>query len=181
MAKAFKRASTVKRIDRTDFESLKSNGFLDLQQAEAGDKFEALFYRSQFGVQAMDPAKPVIDGGKGYYDIPDHIIDCQNQLKNLARHLGMLNYTIMHKFIAEGRPAADVAPVFGYPTTDRGLRSIRMHFRVVLNDAALHFGIKHVERSSRSNYYWRDGIAQIIPEEWGPVLDTCPANDKSKA
>lgn len=151
-----KRSSTVKRIDRTDFESLKAQGYLDKYQSEAGDRFEALHYSSQFNSQAMDLSREPVDGGKGYYEIPDHIIDAQNQIGRARRYLGELNFHVIRSFIAEGQTAASVLDSFGERISDRSERGMRQHLRLALTDLASFWKIKPVrEKTDRSSYFWR--------------------------
>lgn len=162
-----KRVSTVKRIDRTDFESLKANGFLDKYQSEAGDRFESLHYCSQFNAQAMDLAKEPVDGGKGYYEIPNHIIDAQNQIGKARRYLGELNFHVIRSFIAEGQTAASVLGSFGERISDRSERGMRQHLRLALTDLAMYWKIMPARRDDkRFSYFWRDGMSAVDKSHW---------------
>jgi hypothetical protein len=154
-----KRQSTVKRTsNEPEFERMKAQ--MDKYQSEAGDKFYELYHKSHYGVPAMDPSKEPVDGGKHSYEIPDHVIDCQNILGRASRELGMLNYAIVHKIIAEEIPSDQIAVELG-DNSKRGGDRVRFQFRNALTVLAVHWDIKRPEHR-RSSYFSRDSRPEMF-------------------
>jgi len=149
------RRNLTRRADRTEFDRLK-NGFLDTAQASAADRFETLYIRAQSCGGGIDPTRERVNGGKGYYEIPDSVIECQQQLAQAARLVGILSYAIVHKFVCEGMTAAQIARQFG-EKGERAERYYRKRFRDTLDELAeAWFGAK--ERRRRA-YYLRGDVA----------------------
>ena len=129
-------SETVQRADRREFDKMK-NGYLDILQSEAADKFEAYFIGTQMNTQAFDPSREPVDGGKAQHEIPDYVIECHNKLGQASRVLGMISYDLVHKFVCEGMTAAQIAVKFNEdPKSDRILRYYRKRFRDALTELA---------------------------------------------
>lgn len=150
--------STVRRVDRTEYESLIRSMTPD--QSQAAEIFLQLYHGGQRGVPAMDCSRIVVDGGKIGFEIPDNVIDCQNKLGRAASSetgIGKYQFDIIHMYVAEDYTSRQVAHAFNLEWNSRSGDRLRFAFRLALTQLALHFGITKRKDHSRSSYYWNDG------------------------
>lgn len=147
--------STVRRVDRTEYESLIRSMTPD--QSQAAEIFLQLYHGGQRGVPAMDASRIVVDGGKIGFEIPDNVIDCQNKLGRAAHGIGKYQFDIIHYYIAEDFTSEDVAKALNYEWNSRMGDRLRFSLKLALTQLALHWGITKRKDHSRSSYYWNDG------------------------
>ncbi len=158
------RPSAVARAERTEFEKLK-NGFLDTAQSEAADRFHDLVVCAQRVGFAADPARPRVDGGKGYYEVPDAVLDAHNRLAAARSHLGHVSTALVYKFTCEGLTAAQIAAQAG-ESGDRAERYYRRRFRDALGEL-VELWFPKVAGRSRHGSFVRTGVAKVDRGEWG--------------
>jgi hypothetical protein len=78
---------------------------IDQAQFDAGRKYEALCEQCELGsVQAIDPRKEAVDGGKGYEGITDRQIDAVRHLGEAARILGPKGESMVRFVLISRRP-----------------------------------------------------------------------------
>ena len=156
------RATVVQRVDRTEAETMK-NGYLDMLQSQAMDRFESLIVAAQFGAGAMDPSNEPVDGGKVWFEIPDHILEAHKRLGEASRHIGMVSYAIVYKFVIEGKKADQVAKDFS-EAGERACWHYRRRFRDTLTELAdLWYP---VPASRKKSYHIRQEVISVNPEYW---------------
>jgi|GEM_PF-6504524 len=119
--------STVERIDRTEAEKMK-NGHLNTAQSSASDKFYEYYIGAQMGGSGSEIMERVDTSG-AKFSIPDRVIHCQKKLAEASKALGMLSYTIVHKFVCEEQSAAQIAIAFGERPSTRVESYYRKRYR----------------------------------------------------
>ena len=149
------RASTVKRIDRTEYESLIPSMTPD--QSEAAARFSELYYGSQGSGGGYDYSRVIVDGGNHGFEISDHVIDCHTKLVKAAEGIGKFQFNIIHMYIARGFTAEQVAKEIYVPWNTRAARGVNFTFKVALTQLALFWGITARKDHSHSSYFWNDG------------------------
>lgn len=82
-----------------------SRGEIDQAQFDAGRKFERYAEDAEIGnVQAIDPRKEAVDGGRGYEGITDQQIDAVRQLSEAGRVLGAKGEGLVRFILVSRRP-----------------------------------------------------------------------------
>lgn len=155
------RASIVRRIETTEIERMRRD-VLDTTQSSVAEQFEALVLRSQMVGKGADWLSERVDGGRIYHEVPNHVIDCHRKLASAAKAIGMFNYAIIHKFVAEGMSARQVADHFGR-SGDRAERYYRKRLQDALDELA-DFWFPRVACRRRASFI-RDAVAVFDPAE----------------
>ena len=131
------RATIVKRVDYTEAEKMK-NGYLDMLQSQAADKFYELYIHSQISGQGIDYARDKVDGGPVWSEIPDRVLASGSKLANASKVIGRGNYNIIHWFTCDGSTSAQVAARKG-ESGDRAEKYYRPRYRDALTELADHW------------------------------------------
>lgn len=126
--------STVIRVERTEAEKLK-NGHLNTLQSEAADRFYLYYYGAQMATNNSE-LREVVDCSFNGVSIPDRVIECQGKLAEASRRLGMVSYTVVHKFVAEGQTAKAISLQLDGSGSDRVQWYYRKLFRDSLTELA---------------------------------------------
>lgn len=83
---------------------------IDQAQYDAGRKYERYAEQADIGnVQAVDPGKESVDGGKGYEGLTDAQIDAVRQLSEAARVLGAKGEQIVRAILIDRRRFSHLA------------------------------------------------------------------------
>jgi hypothetical protein len=78
---------------------------IDQAQYDAGRLYEKFAEQAEIGnVQAIDPGKEAVDGGRGYEGITDAQIDAVRRLSEAARVLGMRGEGLVRFVLISRRP-----------------------------------------------------------------------------
>lgn len=81
-----------------------ARGEIDQAQFQAGQKYEKFVEEAEIGnVQAMDPSKTAVDGGKGYDGITERQINAVRALSEARRVLGATGDTLVRDVLINRR------------------------------------------------------------------------------
>lgn len=114
---------------------MKSRGEIDQAQYDAGRKYERYAEQAEIGnVQAIDPGKEAVDGGRGYEGITDSQIDAVRHLAEAARVLGAKGELIVRTVLIDRKRFSHL----GMP--ERATTSVRIRFFTYLEILAEFWG-----------------------------------------
>jgi hypothetical protein len=112
-----------------------SRGEIDQAQFDAGRKYERYAEQAEIGnVQAIDPRKEAVDGGRGYEGITDAQIDAVRALSEAARVLGAKGELVVRTVLIERKRFSHL----GMP--ERATASVRVRFFTYLEILAEFWG-----------------------------------------
>jgi hypothetical protein len=96
---------TVLRSLRDDIlQEMLSRGEIDQAQFDAGRKYERYAEQAEIGnVQAVDPRKEAVDGGRGYEGLTDRQINAVRCLSEAARVLGAKGEAVVRTILIDRR------------------------------------------------------------------------------
>jgi hypothetical protein len=117
-----------------EYEKLK-NGFLDMLQSQAADRFYELWIGSQMTGQGFDPSKEKVDGGPINFGVPDKIFEAGSTLAKASCIIGRKNYKVVELFTCMGYTAKQVAHEFE-ESGDRAEKRWRHYYRGALTELA---------------------------------------------
>lgn len=108
---------------------------IDQAQYDAGRKYEQYAEQAEIGnVQAIDPSKEAVDGGRGYEGITDAQIDAVRQLSEAARVLGQSADSLVHAVLVRRMRFNRIAD------TRVRINALRVRFFAHLERLAEHWG-----------------------------------------
>lgn len=129
------RISVVRNIRDDILAEMHSRGEIDQAQFDAGRKYELYAEMAEIGnVQAIDPRKEAVDGGRGYEGITDRQIDAVRQLSEAARVLGAKGEMVVRTVLIDRKRFSHL----GMP--ERATTSVRIRFFTYLEILAEFWG-----------------------------------------
>lgn len=91
-------------------EYLAARGRLDGAQKAAAERYRGLYERAQLGsLQAMDPAKEKVDGGKISETLSDRVMRAAHDLAQTNRAVGRVSAAILISIVGEGVAIGEIA------------------------------------------------------------------------
>lgn len=91
-------------------EYLAARGRLDGAQKAAAERYRGIYERAQLGsLQAMDPAKEKVDGGKISETLNDSVMRAAYELAQINRAIGRVSAAILISIVGEGVSIGEIA------------------------------------------------------------------------
>lgn len=113
---------------------------IDEAQFKAGRKWQQLHESSTIGaIQAIDPGKEAVDGGKMRDFLTDRQIRAFEELSKAAAELGGFGGSLIFRILAERKSISEAADFFGC-RSQREVDYIGRRFRECLETLAVHWG-----------------------------------------
>lgn len=129
------RIAVVRSIRDDILAEMKARGEIDQAQFDAGRLYEKYAEQAEIGsVQAIDPRKEAVDGGRGYDGISDRQIDAVRCLSEAARVLGAKGELVVRTVLIDRKRFSHL----GMP--ERATASIRVRFFTYLEILAEFWG-----------------------------------------
>lgn len=129
------RIAVVRSIRDDILAEMKSRGEIDQAQYDAGRKYERYAEQAEIGnVQAIDPRKEAVDGGRGYEGLSDRQINAVRQLSEAARVLGAKGEMVVRTVLIDRKRFSHL----GMP--ERATTSVRIRFFTYLEILAEFWG-----------------------------------------